>query len=211
MGKKKKIIRSKKKTASKKELANAAIDLNAVSQFKSGLVSGIVGQLVKQGYSGDIVRDPALDPSMPMLGRERTEKAFAGEEDINEEMMVGDIPFDTEKENQESNEIFSNKPVSNKPVSKREVAQQQRKRMEERATNSQNQIDVVNKNARKLYTNIDEYIKGLRVAAENAQDNPYLCRKLEGLRRICVSFVRTLQNQSPRAAASLFVNTEEEG
>ena len=124
-----------------------------------------------------------------------------------EDQMVGEIDFDTQEEEQiETNETIQPQVEEVSPLEKRK---KHKRLLEDRTANSQKQIDDVNDKAKKLYSDLDGFINGLRDGAANAPDNPYLCKKFEGIRRLCVGFVRSMQSQLPRSPASLFVNVEE--
>jgi hypothetical protein len=195
--KKSKTASKKNKEASKKhKTANNSqpvVDLQQTAELKTTVVSNIVEQLVNQGYSGDLYSNPEL--GMHKIGADNQEVSLNV---YDESQMVDDINFDKKEEVEEKKST---------PAEKRRSYQD---KVQNRTENSQNQIDNVNQNAKLLYSNIDGFINGLRDAAEHAQDNPYLCRKLENIRKMCIGFVRSMQSQLPRSPASLFVNVEDD-
>lgn len=166
------------------------IDLSEEGMSKSSnLVSNIVTQLIDQGYTGDILSNSSLGASKISVDTKNEE--LQDELNNNEDEIIEDIDFDKKKKKKKENQKTPEQ------------------KLEERKINSQQQIDKVNKDAKKLYSEIDSFIGSLREAANNAQDNYYLCKKLEGIRKICISFVRSTQAQMPKSPASLFVNLED--
>lgn len=182
------------------ELPQQMPKLNLNSGPKTTLVSGIVDQLIKSGYKGDLLSNAGMTYAHPdnsdVYVAEDIENA-----ELYQDMVVEDIDFDSK--DQETNKEETKK-LSTAEIKKRSAAI-----YEQRTKNSQDQISMVVKNARTMYGQIDTFIGFLREAAEKTKDNPRLAQKLENLRRICVGFVRNVDQQLPNYATSLFVNSEE--
>jgi len=179
-------------------------ELNLNPGPKTTLVSGIVDQLIKSGYKGDLMSSAGMSYTHP----ESQQVQVAGDQsqdELREDIIVDDINFNAQNEENQSQQV----PVQKKPISQKEMRKRNEEIFEERAKNSYEQIEKVSKNARNLYGHIDEFIVSLREAAGESNDNPRLGQKLENLRRMCVGFVRSVEQQMPNYATSLFVNTEE--
>lgn len=181
----------------KKKTASQQPKLNLNPGPKSTLVSGIVDQLIKSGYSGNLMSEAGMTYAHPdtqevgMLEDTRNEE-------LSQDVIVEDIDFNKEEKATEQEELS--------PTEKR---RRQAQIVEDRTRNSQEQIKMVSKSAKDLYKHVDDFISDLRKAAENSSDNPRLGYKLENLRRMCVGFVRSLDSQMPGYPTSLFVNVEE--
>jgi len=190
----------RKKSSKSKNIKIATVDLEETTKLKTTMVSSIVKQLADQGYKGDIM-------SHADLGATRIDSENSNNDPniYNEEQMVGDIDFDTSEPEEVEEAIIETE------MSPKEKRQKHDKKVEVRTANSQSQIDDIQGKAKALYSDIDQFINGLREAAGNAPDNPYLCRKFENIRKMCVGFVNSVQQQLPRTPASLFVNVEEDG
>lgn len=187
-----------KNTKNSETKENIPIDLNPVP--KTTLVSGIVDQLIQGGYSGDLTKNIGMqrntsDIQEAYIAEEMEENESESEEDL----IIKDINVEEQKTKPKK------KVLSAAEIKKREAAF-----YEDRTKASQEQINIVNKNARVLYKHIDSFISSLRESAEKTQDNPQLRRKLENLRRLCVGFVRSAEQQMPHHATSLFVTPSEE-
>jgi len=191
------LIRKKGSKANNKKIAT--VDLEETTKLKTTMVSSIVKQLADQGYKGDIM-------SHADLGATRIDSDISNNDAniYNEDQMIGDIDFDTSEP--EPEEVM----VESGP-SPKEKRKNHEKKVEVRTANSKSQIDDIQGKAKFLYSDIDKFINGLREAASNAPDNPYLCRKFENIRKQCIGFVNSVQQQLPRTPASLFVNVEEDG
>lgn len=170
---------------------------------KNTRVSGIVDQLIEKGYSGNLVSNAGMSYVHPN-NSDPNFVSGAPLGDMTEDMVVDDINF--ENNSNEDEDENKTKPKKQKNQSIQSSVSQ----YEDRARNSQEQIKMVAQNAKAMYGNIDSFIGILRMAAENAEDNPRLVQKLENLRRMCVSFVRSVDQQMPNYATSLFVNNTEE-
>jgi hypothetical protein len=184
--------------------------LNLNPQPKTTLVSGIVDQLIKSGYKGDLMKSAGMTYSqsdMPDVRRMPDESS----DDMHEDMIVDDINFGNQSSSdQDQSDQEPINRASQKEMSKSESKKKNDNLLEERTKNSQDQIEKISKSSRVLYGQIDSFISSLREAAEQSKDNPRLGHKLENLRRFCVGFVRNMEQQMPNYATSLFVNLEEE-
>ena len=171
--------------------------LNLNSGHKTTLVSGIVDQLIKSGYKGDLLSSAGMTYAHP-----DTPDVHVSEDRENielvQDMIVEDIDFESKE-----------KEIPTEEMSPAEIKKRNAAILEERTQNSQECIKMISKNARTMYGHIDTFISSLREAAEKTSDNPRLAQKLENLRRICIGFVRNVDQQMPNYATSLFVNTEE--
>jgi hypothetical protein len=172
---------------------------------KDSVVSNIVNQLIASGYSGDLMSDrtkeqTALNPN----NRETIHPDMLVDDPVENGMITDDIVFE-EKDNSGSQE---------EKVSQSKTKKEERIRKanlyEEKAKKSQQQIEEVSNKAKVLYNQVDEFISVLHKAANNTENNLRLNRKLENLRRICVGFVRTIDQQMPTYATSLFVDVEDD-
>jgi len=167
---------------------------------KTTLVSGIVDQLIKSGYKGNLMTSAGMSYAQPDMSEEHKLDNHMSE--LQEDLKVRDIDF----ENQEAK-----KPEQEpKEMSATELRRKNATLLEERTKNSQDKIENISKSARVLYGHIDTFISALRVAADDSRDNQRLGNKLENLRRMCVGFVKNMEQQMPHYATSLFVNLEDE-
>jgi hypothetical protein len=189
-----------KKMASVQKGSQSSINLQPGP--KTTLVSGIVEQLIKSGYKGDLMRNAGMTYAQPDVPE--AHNIDDPQPDMTEDLIVDDIDFEKQAE----------EPTRTNQEEQKKTASDGRNRnaelLEERTKNSQNQIENISKSARVLYGHIDMFISALRVAAENSRDNQRLGYKLENLRRLCVGFVRSVDQQIPHYATSLFVNLEDE-
>lgn len=182
---------------------NQQTPLNLNPGPKSTLVSGIVDQLIKSGYKGDLMSSAGMTYAQP-----DTPEAHLindnPQEELHEDVIVDDIDFESQQK-EKQNSLKEEEALTPSEKRKRDAAI-----LEQKTRNSQQQIENVSKEARVLYGHIDSFISHLREAAANSRDNQRLGQKLENLRRICIGFVRNMEQQMPHYATSLFVNLEEE-
>ena len=102
-----------------------------------------------------------------------------------------------------------------KPVSKMKErfvkAEQERQSHEDRLHVSKTQIELVNKETKRLASEVNDFIKKLRTAAQQTADNPRLMSRLETLRRMSVNFIRALESNLPSYATAMFVEEKQHG
>jgi hypothetical protein len=93
-----------------------------------------------------------------------------------------------------------------KPVSKMKErfvkAEQERQSHEDRLHVSKTQIELVNKETKRLASEVNDFIKKLRTAAQQTADNPRLMSRLETLRRM---------SNLPSYATAMFVEEKQNG
>lgn len=202
------ILRKRNKKASNKKGENNNSEVNvdlSSSGMKSSVVSGVVKQLQQQGYTGDLIGGLGGSYRVANPATQEENEAQESIEEVNPDLVTDDIDFDKSK----SGSPIKTKKVANS-MSYSEMKRNRDRVIENRRNVSKEQVDKVNKSAKKLYKDIDSFINDLRSAANSASDNRRLCMKLESLRKMCISFSRGVQNQLPSYATSLFVNPEEE-
>jgi hypothetical protein len=126
---------------------------------------------------------------------------------LEDEFLTDDIDF----ENTESKEQPKTKRVDEvtKRKRQREHLSMRREAHEERVKISASKVEHVNVEAKNLARQVDKYIKFLRTTAQEVGDNPYLIKKLENMRKMCVGFISSIERQLPSYATSMFVQTEE--
>jgi len=195
-----------KKMASVIQQNQGKSQLNLHPGPKTTLVSGIVDQLIKSGYKGDLMSSAGMTYNHPDV-----QEAYIAEDqsqnELQEDMIVDDIDFNSSQTTEKQKTEGPKKEA--KKMSAAEIRKRNAAFFEERTKNSQDQIEMVAKNARNLYGHIDSFISSLREAADQTRDNQRLGIKLENLRRLCIGFVRTAEQQMPNYSTSLFVNAEE--
>jgi len=196
----------KKKGSSKEMNINEPIRVRlGSSEMKSSLVSSVVQQLQDQGYKGrDLLSSSGMEYSIQNPAMESVSNEMGSLSNPEDRLLVDDIDFDASSD---ENHIKT-KINAGEGISRKELLQRQRRVEEERTENSRKQIEFINKSSKKLYNNIDSFIKDLRIAADKARDNQVFCMKLERLRKICLTFARGMQSQMPGRTASLFVTPE---
>ena len=108
-------------------------------------------------------------------------------------MLVDDVP-----------ETKVEKPVS-KMKQRFMQAEQERQSHEDRLQVSKTQVELVNRETKRLANEVNDFIKKLRTAAQQTTDNTRLMSRLEKLRQMSVNFIRALEVNLPGYATAMFV------
>ena len=201
------LLRKKSKTKMKKE-KNESEEVRVrlgSKKMKSSVVSSIIEQLHKQGYSGELLRNSPMTYDISNPASEEILDSSDAIDSVEDRLVVDEIDFDASQ----GTDRVRTKSAKNDPLTSSELRRRNQQQMEDKTANSQRQIDHISKSAKKLYSDIDRFINDLRRAANNARDNQRLGIRLESLRKMCVSFTRGLQGNMPGYATSLFVTMED--